>query len=84
MSALAQLLLPTSWETCWGRGRDVGDSPSIDKIWDGDLRPGVYPQDKSSPTFQGLLDLIEGLHRSMGNLLPLEWVSQDRKTKTPL
>lgn len=57
----------------------MGDSPSIDRIWDGDLRSCVYPHDRFSPTFQCLLDLIKGLHPSMGNLLPLERVSQDLK-----
>lgn len=33
----------------WDKGQDVGDSPSVDRIWDGHLRPGVYH--RIPPTF---------------------------------
>lgn len=71
MSALTGML----FSLLCGRGQDVGNSPSIHRIWDGDLRPGVYPYDRFSLTLQHLLDLIKGLHPSMGNLLHLERVS---------
>lgn len=63
--------LPGRPLACGDRGQNVGDSPSVDRIPDGELRPDVDLHCRSSPIFQHLLGLIKELHPAIGHLLPL-------------
>lgn len=52
--------LPGRLPACWGRGQDGGDSPSKDRIWDGDLRPGMYPHDRFFSNIPASLGFDQG------------------------